>query len=74
MGSYKRKDGTVVVTTTVQDKAMNKRGLSKLVHVIPARPTHKSPAFAKVLASFLGEDFIVALREKAGREGNEEDT
>lgn len=55
MGSYRRKDGARVITTTVYDKEMNKRGISKVVHVIPGYPAHESLEFAKLLATMFGD-------------------
>lgn len=57
MGSYKHKDGTRIVTETVYDKAMTRRGVSKLVHIIPAHPVHESPEFAQAVAAYFGPSF-----------------
>lgn len=64
MGSYKRKDGTTVSTVTVNDKALNKRGISKLVHVVPPYPAFKSPQFAMTLAALFGPELLACMAEK----------
>lgn len=68
MGSYKRKLGTVIVTTTVHDKAMNKRGISKLVQVIPAHPVYKSREFARALASLFGPQLLASINKAETRD------
>lgn len=61
MSSYTTKDGTLVITKTVRDKAMNKRGISKIVHVIPEHPEFKSKAFANTLVAMFGNDLREAI-------------
>ena len=63
MGSFRQKDGTRVVTNAVYDKAMNKRGISKLVHIIPEHPAHESRTFARALAAY----FWPALQDALAR-------
>lgn len=58
MGSYRRKGGTVLATVTVLNAAMNKRGISKVIHVIPAPPAFKSEAFSKAIASMFGDTLL----------------
>lgn len=78
MGSYKRRLGMVIVTTTVHDKAMNKRGVSKLVQVIPAHPVYESRESARALASLFGPQLLAAINraealapmeDQAGKKG-----
>ncbi|MDI1239154.1 MAG: hypothetical protein PSV26_16850 [Polaromonas sp.] len=66
MGSYKRKDGTTIATTTIYNKALNKRGISKLIHVVPAHPAFKSPQFAMTLAALFGTELLACVAEKSG--------
>ncbi|WP_341919727.1 hypothetical protein [Polaromonas sp. YR568] len=62
MGSYKRKDGTTIATKTVYNKALNKRGISKLIHVVPAHPAYESPEFARTLATLFGAELLASIK------------
>ena len=64
MSTYKRKDGTVVVTRPIKNAVLNKKGLLKLVEVIPPNPDLAYAEVRKAFIRIFRPEIVQTLRAK----------